>query len=102
MPAKNAPKRPQHVIDEAVKRHLNGESVEALAKHYKISRAGFYLWVSKAKAAMLAKAAAVDMTPKEKELSDKRILIAEIQNLKIENRRLRELVLDSMLRKGGG
>lgn len=98
---KNAPKRPQHVIDEAVKRHLAGEPVSTLAKHYKISRAGFYLWVAKAKQAMLAKASTVDMTPKEKELSDKRVLIAEIQALRLENRRLRELVLDGMIRKGG-
>jgi hypothetical protein len=57
MPAKNHTKHPQHVIDAAVKRHLDGESAAILAKYYGMSRPGFYLWVKKYKTARLEEAA---------------------------------------------
>jgi hypothetical protein len=98
MPAKGKTTRPQSVIDEAVKRHMAGESAAVLAKFYKISKPGFYLWVSKYKAAMLEKSKTQGMTPHDAEVSDKRTLIVEIQALKQENRKLREIVLDSMLK----
>lgn len=47
MPVKS--KRPQHEIDAAVKKYLQGEPVESLAKQYKVSRAGMYLWIKKAR-----------------------------------------------------
>ena len=100
MPAKNVTKRPQHVIDEAVKRHMAGESAAVLAKLYKISKPGFYLWVKKYKEAMLDRAKRGDMTPQDAETADKRTLIAEIQELKIENRKLRDKLVTLMLKSG--
>jgi hypothetical protein len=42
--------RSQKEIDSAIKRYLAGESVNGLSKEYRISRAGMYLWLKKAKA----------------------------------------------------
>jgi transposase len=98
MPAKNVTKRPQHVIDKAVKRHLEGESGVALAKEHKVSPAGFYLWVKKYKEALLEKSKRNDMSPQDAETADKRALIAEIQALKLENRKLRELAMNALLK----
>lgn len=100
MPAKGATKRPQHQIDEAVKRYLAGEPVTVLSKYYKISRPGFYLWVSKYKAEMLKKASQVNMTEADAKTADKRVLITENQALKAEVRKLRDKVLDMMIKAG--
>lgn len=100
MPKKNDTKRPQHVIDEAVRRHMAGESAAVLAKFYKISKPGFYLWVKKYKEQLLAQNAREGLTPKEAELTDKRVLIAENQALKLEVRKLRDKVVSMMIKAG--
>jgi len=99
-PAKNSTKRPQHVIDEAVKRHMAGESVRVLAKFYKISVPQFYNWIAAYKQTLLEQSAKRDMTPKDAELVDKRVLIAEVQALKLENRKLRDKVVSLMMKAG--
>lgn len=100
MPIKNATKRPQHVIEQAVKRFMAGEQAVALAKEYKISKPGFYLWVSKYKRELLEKSKTVNMTPKDAATADKRTLLIEIDSLKLENRKLRDKVLDMMVKAG--
>ena len=100
MPKKNQTKRPQHVIEEAVKRHLAGESAAVLAKYYKVSKPGFYLWVQKYKADLLERSKHAGMDPHDAEMSDKRTLIAEIQALKQEVQKLRNRLVDNLVKHG--
>jgi transposase len=100
MPPKGKTTRPQSQIDEAVKRFMNGEQAVVLAKHYKISKPGFYLWVKKYKEELLRTSKTGDMTPHQAELSDKRTLIAEVQALKLENQKLRNKVVSLMIKSG--
>lgn len=100
MPRKNQTKRPAHVIEEAVKRHLAGESATVLSKYYKISKPGFYLWVQKYKDELLEKSKHQGMNPYDAEISDKRTLIAEIQALKQEVTKLRNRLVDNLVKHG--
>jgi hypothetical protein len=100
MPPKGKTTRPQHVIDEAVKRRMAGESVAVLAKYYKISRPGFYLWVKKYKEQLLEKSKHNGMSTHDAEVSDKRTLIAEVQALRLENQKLRNKVVSLMIKSG--
>ena len=100
MPTKNSTSRPQHVIDEAVKRYMAGEPVTTLSKYYKISRPGFYLWVKKYKEDLLEKSKTAGMSPKDAEQADKRVLLIELEQARQENRKLRDKVVALML-KGG-
>lgn len=98
MPIKNATKRPQHVIDEAVKRYMAGEQASTLAKYYKVSKPGLYLWIQKYKRELLEKSGKRDISPEDAELTEKRVLIAELQALKLENKKLRDRVVDMMVK----
>lgn len=100
MPPKNVTKRPQHVIEEAVKRYMAGEQVSVLSKYYKVSKPGFYLWVAKHKQAMLDKASTQAMTPKDAAIADKRTLLIEVEQLRQENRKLRDKLLTEMMKAG--
>jgi hypothetical protein len=100
MPIKGKTTRPQHIIDEAVKRFMNGEQAVVLAKHYKISKPGFYLWVKKYKEDLLKSSRTGDMTPADAATADKRTLIAEVQALKLENQKLRNKVVSLMIKSG--
>lgn len=98
MPAKGKTTRPAHVIEEAVKRYMAGEQVAVLSKFYKISKPGFYLWVAKYKQAQLERARTQGMTPIAVELTDKRAMMAEIDALRQENRKLRDKLLTNMIK----
>jgi transposase len=100
MPAKNATKRPQHVIDEAVKRFMAGESAHVLAKYYKVSRPGLYNWVHKYKLESLANAERKDMSPDQLKQIDRQQLVAENMALKEENSKLRHKVVALMIKAG--
>lgn len=100
MPTKGKTKRPQHIIDQAVKRYMAGEQAVALAKEYKISKPGFYLWVARHKAEILEQAKKQDMTPKDAAIADKRTLLVELEQLRLENRKLREKVVAMMIKSG--
>lgn len=100
MPIKGKATRPQATIDEAVRRFMAGEQAVTLAKYYKISKPGFYLWVKKYKEQLLEKSKRQGMTPHDAEVSDKRTLIAEVQSLKLENHKLRDKVVALMIKAG--
>lgn len=100
MPKKHDTKRPQHEIDTAVKRFLDGESAAVLAKLYKISKAGFYLWVKRYKANILETSKRSGMNPRDVEISDKRTLVTEVEALRLENRKLRDKVVSLMMKAG--
>ena len=67
MRKRKPPKTPQHLIDAAVKRHFNGESVVTLAAEHHVSRPGFYLWIKHAKAKLFDKFLNSYMPPAELE-----------------------------------
>jgi transposase len=72
-------KRTQEEIDKAVERYVNGESVEALCREYNISRAGFYLWVNKAKQAATTQL-------RLEEIGENGLAVEERIKLELENR----------------
>jgi transposase len=100
MPVKNATKRPQHVIDEAVRKYFNGESAGVLAKLYKVSKPAMYNWIAKAKQAKLEAAARMDMSPKQLSERDREALLTENKALKDENAKLRNKVVSLMIKAG--
>ena len=100
MPAKNHTRHPQDVIDTAVKRYFDGESAAVLAKYYGMSKPGFYLWVKKARDAILEKSMRVDMTPQAKETAELRDLMLQVQAERAENLKLKRLCCELMLKVG--
>lgn len=102
MPARNVTKTPQHKIEECVKRKLAGESVATLAKYYKVSRPAVYLWLAKSQREALAKGTnhGRELSPKDAETADKRVLIEEHRLLKLENQKLRDKVMELLFKTG--
>jgi predicted DNA-binding protein YlxM (UPF0122 family) len=92
--------RPQHVIDEAFKRYLSGERAVALAKEYKISKPGIYLWIQKGKKMMIENAKRADMSQSDKEAADMLRLRGELDEEKRINARLKNKLIDLMVRAG--
>jgi transposase len=82
--------RPQKQIDQAVERYLKGEDASSLARQYGVSRAGFYLWVNRAKKNAVNEARAKDIGPqgvaKEAEINVR----LENKSLRAENEELRK------------
>jgi hypothetical protein len=96
---KRAKRLPQAAIDKLVRRHLEGnESVAALAKEGGVGRAGFYLWVKDYKEQVMRRAMRSDMSPQELEKRAKADLIAEIESLRVENRKLRDRLVAEMMK----
>lgn len=103
MPPKNQVKRPQHVVDEAVKKHLAGgpgSDVVTLAKQYKISRPGFYLWLKHYKEELVAASDKQGLSPTQIDKLDKQTILAERDALKLENQKLRNKVVSLMIKAG--
>lgn len=107
---RNRPKYPQHVIDALVKRYNDGEQVAALAKEYKVSRPGAYLWIHKAKRKVLENARirenresirskGLDPDKVEKAKSHQ-VLVAENRALLDENKRLKTKLVEYMIKSG--
>lgn len=92
--------RPQHVIEEAIKRNNAGESVDTITKHYKVSRAQFYNWKRKYQEDILERARRAAMSPETIQIEDKQELIAENKALKMENQKLRNKLLEMLLKSG--
>jgi transposase-like protein len=92
------PLRPQHEIDAAVRRYMQGESAASLARQYKISRAGMYLWIKKARegAAQQARMREIGAEGISRETRiNKDLRIRQLEN---ENRELKQRLFDLMLK----
>jgi transposase-like protein len=101
MPRKNETQTPQKAIDKFLKRHFEGgESVVALSKEYKISRATAYNWLNKHREKLLEQSRTADMTPAAIEKTARVSLIAENRMLKAENGKLKNKVMAMMLKYG--
>jgi transposase len=80
----------QATIKRLVQRASRGESVEALAKEFKISRAGAYLWIRKVREAAMHEAVKSPPTRAEEQAITVKALLQENARLK---RRLFELLV---------
>ena len=100
MPRKNEFKAAPKAIARAVKRHLEGgEPASALAEELGVSRATVYLWIGKYKQEVLSRSRPVAIkSPKDLKRADRSTLIAEIEALRDENRKLRDRLVSEMLR----
>lgn len=93
-------KFPQHVKDKVVKRFFAGEQATALAKEYKVSKPGLYQWAAKAKKDLLEQSKQANMTPEDIEKSSKKVMAIELEQLRLENRKLRDRILAMMIKSG--
>jgi transposase-like protein len=101
MRRRSVPKTPQKIIAQAVKRHVEGgENADALAKEYEVSRASIYGWVAKYKQDVLDRSRRDGMHPLDADRADKAELIAQIEALELENKRLRDRIIDMLLQTG--
>ena len=93
-------KFPQHVKDKVVKRFFAGEQATALAKEYKVSKPGLYQWAAKAKKEILEQQKQVNMSPEDVEHASKKVMAIELEQLWLENRKLRVRILAMMIKSG--
>ena len=90
---------PQAKIDALVRRHLeHDESADALAKEAGISRAMFYNWIKAYKEAVMKRSMRADMSPDQLEKAAKADLIAEIEMLRTENRKLKDRLVAELMK----
>lgn len=90
--------RTQKDIDKAVERYIAGEDVMSLARQYGVSRAGFYLWVKKAKEKATAARRIDEIGVKGVEHETKINLSLENKSLHAEVERLRKALFDMMVK----
>ncbi len=101
MPVAGKTETSQHLIDKAVENYLKEtESVQAISKRLRVCRATVYTWIKKVKKAKLEIIKKSGMTPAAVEKADKRDLALENESLKAEVKKLRDKVLDLMLKCG--
>jgi transposase-like protein len=98
MRRRSVPKTSPKIIAQAVKRHVEGgENAEDLAKELEVSRASIYGWVAKYKKDVLARSRRAGMTPLDADRADKADLIAQIEALELENKQLRDKLINMLL-----
>jgi transposase-like protein len=101
MPRAGQTKHKPAVIEKAVKRHLEGDELVAdLAKELKVSRQTFYSWIEAYKKQAMANIDRVGKSKGELEKIDKVQLIAQNELLQTENRKLRDRLVDLMIKYG--
>jgi hypothetical protein len=100
MPKRNQKKHPQHVIDEAVKRHLAGERASALAKEYGISKPGFYNWRTAYLEAVEEKNKRAGKSPRTIFADEIRQRDFEIEQLKRELAQYKNKLVECLVRHG--
>ncbi len=101
LPAPGVTKYPAKVIQKTVKRYREGgERVVALAVELGVSEAIVYRWIDQSKKADLDRIGKQGMTPKAVEKADKRDLALQVKELRAENTKLRNRVLELMLKYG--
>lgn len=97
-PMPRKPTRSQKEIDAAVKRYIAGESVNGLTKEYKISRAGLYLWIRKAKQGAATEARNRDLGPKGVEQETRINKDLRLKQLEQENEILKRKLFEMMIK----
>lgn len=100
MPRKDETKASPKVVRSFVKRHMEGESVVALSREFKISRATGYNWIERNRAALIAADVASDAAPGDVDRRDKVALLAENHTLILENKRLRARLFEYLVKHG--
>jgi transposase-like protein len=101
MRRRSVPKTSPKIIAQAVRRHVEGgENADALAKEFEVSRASIYGWVAKYKQDVLERSRRDGMSALDADRADKADLIAQIEALELENKRLRDRIIDMLLQTG--
>jgi transposase len=92
--------RSQKEIDAAVKRYLDGENATKVAKTYKVSRAGLYLWIKKRQEAAVEAAHEKDLGPRGVEQETRINKDLRLKQLEEENRKLKARLFQLMNKYG--
>jgi transposase-like protein len=88
-------------IERAVKRHLEGgELVVSLSKEFKVSRQTFYNWLEAYKRQAVERIERKGVSKVELEKTAKADLIAQNEILHSENRKLRDRLVNLMIKHG--
>lgn len=91
--------RPQHVRDDFIKRHFQGgESIATLVKAFKISRATGHNWANDYKRDLARAAISHGSDPKDVDRVAKQELVAQNEMLRAEIRKLRDRLVDLMVK----
>lgn len=98
MPTK--PTHPQKEIDKAVKRYLEGEDVNTLARDYKMSRAGMYIWIRKARENAATAHRSAEIGPKGVESEARISKDLRLKACESEVRALKQKLFELMLETG--
>ena len=93
-------KYPQKLKEQVVKRYLAGEDARSLARENKVSVAGVYLWIKKARNEKAQAMARQDMTPEDLRRESLDELRQRVQVLTTENDRLKRVVFEYMVQAG--
>jgi transposase len=86
-------------VRKAVDRHLKkGESVADLAKEYAVSRQTMYAWIESYRKKVMESANRAGKTPTQMEKESKVELVAKVQALTLENRKLLDKLFALMVK----
>lgn len=101
MPRRSETKHPKKVIIKALTRHLEGSAaVVDITRDLGVSRATFYNWQKAYKADLIEQSKEGRIAPSSIVKSSQLALIAELQSLRLENRRLRDKLITYMVKAG--
>jgi transposase-like protein len=99
MPLKGQTDTAKKVIDKAVKRHLEGgETIASLAKELKVSRQTVYSWVNNFKQEVMEGVERAGASKTDLERTAKAELVAQVEMLALENRKLRDRLVTLMIK----
>jgi transposase-like protein len=88
-------------VEKAVRRHLEGnEPIADLAKELKVSRQTLYSWVDAYKKRAMESIDRIGKSKAELDKVDKAQLIAQNETLQTENRKLRDRLVNLMMKYG--
>lgn len=93
-------KTPADKIAQAVRRYMAGEAVETLAKEYRVSTAGVYLWLKKAKEEAARNKRLAEIGPKGVAKEDSISKELRLRQLEQENDKLKKALFDLMVKHG--
>ena len=87
-------------ISKAVQRYVQGDQVTVLAKEYKVSVPGMYLWIAKARDEAAEQVRRQAMSPGTVEIDKKVNVELQLKAVMVDNDRLRRKLLDLMIKSG--
>lgn len=86
--------------EKAVKRYMGGEQARSLAKEFKVSVPGLYLWIKNAKEDAARKVRAADLGPEGMKREADTTVRLKMRHLEQENDTLKKKLFELMLKHG--